>query len=87
MTLSRRPAAWWGLTKQVATSWLDDYVPSMGAALAYYTIFSLAPMLLVAISMAGLLFGEDAARGEIQAQLQNLMGERSAGAVQSLLVV
>ncbi|KAF2406306.1 membrane protein [Pseudomonas antarctica] len=86
MTLSGRPAAWWGLTKQVATSWLDDYVPSMGAALAYYTIFSLAPMLLVVMSMAGLLFGEDAARGEIQAQLQNLMGERSAGAVQSLLV-
>ncbi|WP_218190357.1 YihY/virulence factor BrkB family protein [Pseudomonas sp. CC6-YY-74] len=86
MTLSGRPAAWWGLTKQVATSWLDDYVPSMGAALAYYTIFSLAPLLLVVISMAGLLFGEDAARGEIQAQLQNLMGERSAGAVQSLLV-
>jgi membrane protein len=86
VTLSRRPAVWWGLTKQVATSWLDDYVPSMGAALAYYTIFSLAPMLLVVISMAGLLFGEDAARGEIQAQLQNLMGERSAGAVQSLLV-
>jgi membrane protein len=37
-----RPAAWWGLTKQVASSWLDDYVPSTGAALAYYTIFSLA---------------------------------------------
>ena len=85
MTLSGRPAAWWGLTKQVVSSWLDDYVPSMGAALAYYTIFSLAPLLLVVISMAGLLFGEDAARGEIQAQLQSLMGERSAGAVQSLL--
>jgi membrane protein len=86
VTLSGRPSAWWGLTRQVATSWLDDYVPSMGAALAYYTIFSLAPLLLVVISMAGLLFGEDAARGEIQAQLQSLMGERSAGAVQSLLV-
>lgn len=86
MTLSGRPAAWWGLTKQVATSWLHDYVPSMGAALAYYTIFSLAPLLLVVISMAGLLFGEDAARGEIQTQLQHLMGARSAGAVQSLLV-
>jgi membrane protein len=86
VTLSGRPAAWWGLTKQVATSWLEDYVPSMGAALAYYTIFSLAPLLLVVISMAGLLFGEDAARGEIQTQLQNLMGARSAGAVQDLLV-
>lgn len=80
-----RPAAWWGLVKQVATSWLDDYVPSMGAALAYYTMFSLAPLLLIAVSVAGLVFGEDAARGEIQAQLQGLMGERGASALQDLL--
>ena len=79
------PAAWWGLVKQVATSWLDDYVPSMGAALAYYTMFSLAPLLLIVVSVAGLVFGEDAARGEIQAQLQDLMGEKGAGAVQGLL--
>ena len=85
MTLSGLPAAWWGLIKQVATSWLDDYVPSMGAALAYYTMFSLAPLLLIVVSVAGLVFGEDAARGEIQAQLQDLMGERGAGAVQDLL--
>jgi membrane protein len=78
-------AAWWCLIKQVATSWLDDYVPSMGAALAYYTMFSLAPLLLIVVSVAGLVFGEDAARGEIQAQLQDLMGERSASAVQDLL--
>jgi membrane protein len=79
------PVAWWGLVKQVATSWLDDYVPSMGAALAYYTMFSLAPLLLIVVSVAGLVFGEDAARGEIQVQLQDLMGERGAGAVQDLL--
>ncbi len=78
-------ARWWGLLKQVATSWLDDYVPSMGAALAYYTMFSLAPLLLIVVSVAGLVFGEDAARGEIQAQLQGLMGEQGAGAVQGLL--
>ena len=85
MTLSGLPAAWWGLVKQVATSWLGDHVPSMGAALAFYTLFSLAPLLLIVVSMAGLVFGEDAARGEIQAQLQELMGERGAGAVQGLL--
>ena len=79
------PAAWWGLVKEVAASWSDDYVPSMGAALAYYTMFSLAPLLLIVVSVSGLVFGEDAARGEIQAQLQDLMGERGAGAVQSLL--
>ena len=85
MTPSGLPAAWRGLFKQVATSWLDDDVPSMGAALAYYTMFSLAPLLLIVVSVAGLVFGEDAARGEIQAQLQDLMGEAGAGAVQGLL--
>lgn len=86
MTLCGLSGQCWRLIKQVATSWLDDYVPSMGAALAYYTMFSLAPLLLIVVSVAGLVFGEDAARGEIQAQLQGLMGVSSAGAVQSLLV-
>jgi membrane protein len=76
---------WWGLFKQVANAWLDDYVPSMGAALAYYTLFSLAPLLLIVVSVAGLVFGADAARGEIQAQLQDLMGDAGAGAVQGML--
>jgi membrane protein len=85
VTLSGLPGAWWGLVKQVAKAWLEDYVPSMGAALAYYTMFSLAPLLLIVVSVAGLAFGEDAARGEIQAQLQDLMGPRGAIAVQDLL--
>lgn len=77
--------ATWNLMKRVSSSWLDDYVPSMGAALAYYTMFSLAPLLLIVISVAGLVFGQDAARGEIQAQLHSLMGETGAKAVQDLL--
>jgi membrane protein len=77
--------AWWGLFKQVAKAWLDDYVPSMGAALAYYTLFSLAPLLLIVVSVAGLVFGDDAARGEIQNQLKDLMGDVGAGAVQGML--
>jgi len=75
----------WDLVKQVVNSWLDDYVPSMGAALAYYTMFSLAPLMLIVISVAGLVFGEEAARGEIQAQLTSLMGAQGAKAVQDLL--
>jgi membrane protein len=77
---------WWRLLKQVGNSWLDDYAPSMGAALAFYTVFSLAPLLLIVISVAGLIFGEDAARGEIESQLRSLMGEGGASAVQDLLV-
>ena len=57
----------------------------MGAALAYYTIFSIAPLLLIVISVAGLVFGRDAARGEIFAQLSGLMGAQGAMAVQGLL--
>lgn len=76
----------WHLVKQVARSWLDDYAPSMGAALAFYTLFSLAPLLLIVVSVAGLVFGDEAARGEITHQLQSLMGERTARSVQDLLV-
>jgi len=53
--------AGWGLVKQIATAWSDDYVPSMGAALIYYAMFSLAPLLLIVVSVSGLVFGEDAA--------------------------
>jgi membrane protein len=76
----------WKVVRLVANSWLDDYALSMGAALAYYTLFSLAPLLLIVISVAGLVFGEDAARGEVSKQLGALMGEQSASAVQALLV-
>ena len=78
--------ACWSLAKQVIDSWLADYAPSMGAALAFYTVFSLAPLLLIVIAVAGLVFGEDAARGEIVAQLRSMMGEAGANTVQELLV-
>ena len=48
-----------------SSAWVDDYAPSMGAALAYYTVFSLAPLLLIVIAVAGVAFGQDAVRGEI----------------------
>jgi membrane protein len=75
----------WILTKAAASSWIDDYAQSMGAALAYYTLFSIAPLLLIVISVAGLLFGVEAARGEIVEQLRGLMGPQGAQAVQGLL--
>lgn len=73
------------LSKRAFASWSNDYAPSMGAALAYYTVFSIAPLLLIVISVAGLVFGRDAARGEIFAQLSGLMGAQGAMAVQGLL--
>jgi membrane protein len=73
------------LARETMASWSDDYASSMGAALAYYTMFSIAPLLLIVISVAGLFFGEQAARGEILDQLQSLMGAEGAHAVQALL--
>ncbi|HEU4853780.1 MAG TPA: YihY/virulence factor BrkB family protein [Nitrosospira sp.] len=75
----------WALAKASFSSWLDDYAPSMGAALAYYTMFSIAPLWLIVISTAGLVFGEEAVRGEIFGQLRDLMGDQGAAAVESLL--
>jgi membrane protein len=75
----------WHLIKAAVSSWIDDFAPSMGAALSYYTVFSLAPMLLIVIGVAGLVFGADAARGEIVTQLRGLMGEQGAVAVEELL--
>jgi membrane protein len=54
---TNRAAAWWGLVEQIATSWLDVYVPSMEVALAYCTMFSLSPLLLIVVSVSGLVFG------------------------------
>ena len=79
------PVRTWHLVKAAVTSWVDDFAPSMGAALSYYTVFSLAPMLLIVIGVAGLVFGADAARGEIVGQLRGMMGEQGAVAVEELL--
>jgi membrane protein len=77
---------WWHLAKQAVVSWSDDYAPSMGAALSYYSVFSMAPLLLIVISVAGLVFGEEAARGELCGQLAGLMGTEAAKTMESLLV-
>ncbi len=77
--------ALWQLVKQAVSAWIDDYAPSMGAAIAYYTMFSLAPLLLIAIAVAGLVFGREVASGEVLAQLRGLMGESGAQAVQGML--
>lgn len=73
------------LMKAAASSWVDDYAQSMGAALAYYTMFSIAPLLLCVISITGLIFGDELARGKIFSQLQGLMGQQGASAIEGLL--
>jgi membrane protein len=73
------------LLREATANWVADHAQSMGAALAFYTIFSIAPLLLIVIAVAGMVFGEEAARGEIYAQLQGLLGTTGARAVQGLL--
>ena len=73
------------LIQQTVGAWVDDNASSLGAALAYYTVFSIAPLLLIAISVAGLAFGVEAARGEVVAQLQSLMGAPVAQTIQGML--
>src|SRR3569833_3152713 len=74
----------WALTRQSISSWSEDYAPSMGAALSYYTLFSIAPLLIIVIAAAGLFFGVDAVRGVIFAQLQSLMGPEGAKAIEEM---
>src|SRR3954468_8870522 len=74
-----------GVVKQAVRDWSDDHASSMGAALAYYTLFSLAPLLVIAIAIAGAVFGAEAARGGIMGQLEGLMGRDAARAVELLL--
>lgn len=66
-------------------AWVSQRAASKGAALAFYTLFSMAPMLVLVIAIAGAVFGAQAAQGEIFAQLRDLVGASGAQAIQSLL--
>lgn len=73
------------LVRQSVSAWSDDRAPSMGAALSYYALFSIAPLLVIAIAIAGLIFGPDAVSGAVFAQLADLMGEDGARATREML--
>jgi membrane protein len=71
--------------KRALAGWWNDNVPRLGASLSYYTLFALAPVLVVAIAIAGLAFGPEAVRGEIVGQVRGLVGEEGGRAVQAML--
>ncbi|WP_077035646.1 YihY/virulence factor BrkB family protein [Pelomonas sp. KK5] len=73
------------LARQAVEAWIDDHAASRGAALAYYTLFSMAPLLLIVTSVAGLMFDARSAREEIVDQLRGVIGESGAAAVKQLL--
>ena len=74
-----------GILKEAGSEWIEDHAPTLGAALAYYTVFSLAPLLIIIIGVAGLVFGPEAAQGQIFEQLRGLLGEAGAKSMQDLV--
>lgn len=85
LSLFLRPKALFALLEATCSEWSKDKVPRMGAALAYYTIFSLAPLLIIATAIAGLAFGAQAAQGHITGRIQGLIGRDGASAVQAMI--
>lgn len=75
----------WDLLKETFAEWNRDKVSRLAAALAYYTVFSLAPLLIIVIAIAGSVFGEEAARGEIVGQIQGLVGKSGAEVIQTAI--
>ncbi|MBW4446135.1 MAG: YihY/virulence factor BrkB family protein [Spirirestis rafaelensis WJT71-NPBG6] len=74
-----------GLFQETFQEWNNDKASRLSAALAYYTIFSIAPLLIIVIAIAGAVFGEEAASGQIFAQIQGLVGEAGAKVIQEAI--
>ncbi|HEX3035366.1 MAG TPA: YihY/virulence factor BrkB family protein [Thermodesulfobacteriota bacterium] len=75
----------WVLLKDTYLEWSEDKAPRLGAALAYYTLFSIAPLLIIVIAIVGFVFGQQAVQGEIVDQIGGWVGEGSAKAIQTMI--
>jgi membrane protein len=75
----------WAFVRETFSDWSEDGAPRLAAALAYYTIFSLGPLLIVSIALAGIVFGREAVQGQVVAQLAGLIGPDSAEAIEDLI--
>ncbi|MGO4387928.1 YihY/virulence factor BrkB family protein [Microvirga sp. 2YAF29] len=75
----------WRLLKAAFAGWWNDRAMSLGASIAFFTVFSLAPMLLAAIAVAGLAFGREAAQGAIVSELGGLIGKSEASALEAMI--
>jgi membrane protein len=79
------PKEIWGALKETISEWSNDNVPRLGASLAFYTLLSLAPLLVVVVAIAALAYGKQAAQGQLFWQIRGLMGEEGARTIQGLL--
>ncbi len=74
-----------GLLKDTVGQWNEDKAPQLAAALAYYTLFSLAPLLIIVIAVSGLVFGQQAAQNQIVGQIQGMVGQQGAEMIQTMI--
>jgi len=79
------PGMLWSMAKESVTAWIDDFAPSMGAAIAYYTAFSIAPLIIIIVAIAGFAFGEEAASGYLYGEISSLLGDEGGQAVQGMV--
>jgi membrane protein len=75
----------WSLTKETVGDWSDDNASRLAAALAFYTLLSLAPLLVLSVATAGMIFGQEAARGQIASEIGRVVGSEAAEAIQTIL--
>ena len=76
---------WWGLFRDTGNGWVKDKVPRLAASLAFYTILSAAPLLVIALAIAGLAFGKEAAQGGVADQLRSIVGDQESEAIQTMI--
>lgn len=81
---SKKLSGWWELLKETGAGWDRDNVSRLAASLAYYTLLSIAPLIILAVALAGLAFGQDAARQHIAAELASVVGSGAGDGVQSI---
>jgi len=84
-TTVRKLKSVFALLKETFTQWLEHKAPRLAAALAYYMVFSLAPLLVIAIAIAGAVYGKDAARGEIVARIGGFVGRDAASVIEKAI--
>jgi membrane protein len=76
---------YWGLFREAGRDWLEDKAPRLGAALAYYTALSITPLLMIAIFIAGMVFGKEAARGYLLDQIRSVVGVQGSQAIETMI--
>ena len=77
--------SFFSLAKKAVMAWIDDYAPSMGAAIAFYTVFSLAPLIIIVLAIAGFFWGQEAVQGQLMGQMGGLLGQDGAQAIEGVV--